>query len=158
MQQWFFWGYVEAQLLVSTKVRIPLTQFVEDDVWVCALSSLSSITLKSSYWLSRSASWLPNQYQLKGQIWKTKIHERYETHLWRIATNCLLTRGKISRCLDLPNRSCPICFRELETVVHLFTSCHLSRALCHKCKLRIRIDEFNFQSNDQFIGFLLKPL
>lgn len=158
MQQWFCLGYAEAQLLVSAKVRIPLTQFVEDDVCVWALSSLSSITIKSAYWLSRSASRLPNQYQLKYQIWKTKIHESYKTHLWRIATNCLLTRGKISRCLDLPNRFCPICFRELEIVVHLFTSCHLSRALWHGCKWRISIYEFNFQCNDQFIGFLLNPL
>ena len=66
MQQWFCLGYVEAQLLFLAKDRIPLTQFVEDDVWVWALSSLSSITIKSSYWLSCSASRLPTQYQLKG--------------------------------------------------------------------------------------------
>lgn len=75
--------------------------------------------------------------------------------LWRIAADCLLTKGRISRCIEMLDNSCPLCNEEVESTIHLLTTCHLSKALWYGSQWGIKTDEINFQSPDQFISLLL---
>ena len=66
--------------------------------------------------------------------------------LWRIAADCLPKKGRISRCIEMLDNSCPLCNEEVESTIHLFATCHhLSRALWYGSQWGIKIDEIIFQ-------------
>ncbi|XP_065629740.1 uncharacterized protein LOC136067578 [Quercus suber] len=69
------------------KIPIPINQF--EDSWSWMVTNSGSFSAKSAYWLYRAASSPSNIDATRGQIWKSKLHERLKMHLWRIAANVL---------------------------------------------------------------------
>ena len=135
---------------VSVIQKIPLAPTATRDEWLWTMSPSGSISIKTTYSP-------PNQSKERGWIWKTKIHERYKMLLWSIAADFLPTKGRISRCIEVLDNSCPKCNVEMESTIHLITTCHLSRALWYGSQWGIKIDECNVQSPEQFISLLLNP-
>ncbi|KAK9992588.1 hypothetical protein SO802_027573 [Lithocarpus litseifolius] len=70
---------------VASICRILLPLNVHFDKWIWTKSVSGKLSVKSTYWLGRSSNPPPNQDMLRGQIWKTRIHERLKMVLWRVA-------------------------------------------------------------------------
>ncbi|XP_075640398.1 uncharacterized protein LOC142612167 [Castanea sativa] len=128
------------------------------------ISVWRAISVKSAYWLSRSSNPPPNQDLLRGQIWKTRIHERLKIVLWRVAANCLPTEDQRLRYDANADTSCHLCNTGQESTIHLFINCPLARALWFNSQWGIRIDNWGIRIDNvelstpaQFNHFLLNP-
>jgi hypothetical protein len=77
--------------------------------------------------------------------------------LWRIASNLLPTRDLTSRFDPQAELACPFCGMEKETALHIFTKCHIARAVWYGSQWNIRIDCLHFDSTAQLIQSLLSP-
>lgn len=66
--------------------------------------------------------------------------------LWRIATDCLSTRSKIGRFVDFSGISCPLCSRDDESTLHLFSNCSMARGLWFGSIWGIRKEFLNLSS------------
>ena len=115
------------------------------------------LSVKSAYWLGRSSNPPPNQDLLRGQIWKTRIHERLKMVLWRVAANCLPTKDKRLRYDANADTICHLCNSGQESTIHLFIDCPLARALWFSSQWGIRIDNCERSTPAKFIHFLLVP-
>ena len=114
---------------VASICQIPLPINVRSDKWIWTKSVHGELSVKSAYWLGRSSNPPPNQDLLRGQIWKTRIHERLKMVLWRVAANCLPTKDKRLRYDANADTICHLCNSGQESTIHLFIDCPLARAL-----------------------------
>ena len=94
---------------------------------------------------------------VRGQIWKTKIHEHFKILLWRIAANLLPSKEIISRFNESMDLCCPLCNSAVETTLHLFMVCPFSKSLWFQSQQGLRMEVFNFESPSKFVNFLLSP-
>ena len=78
-------------------------------------------------------------------------------HLWRIAFNLLPTKDKLSEFSSSSDTSCPLCNVETESALHLFTHCHIARAIWFDNHWNIRIDRWQVQSSSHLIELLIDP-
>ena len=93
------------------------------------LSSLGEFSVKVAYLLYRSENPPSNQDPSKGKIWKTHLHERFKTHLWRIAANCLPTKEFLCRFISIRDSTCPLCKTDVEFCLHLFALCPFAKVI-----------------------------
>ena len=78
-------------------------------------------------------------------------------HLWRIAFNLLPTRDKLSEFSPSSDTSYPLCNAKTESALHLFTHCHIARAIWFGSRWKIRIDSWHVQSPSHLIELLIDP-
>ena len=90
-------NYFFEELVVELILSIPIPVFQKEDCWAWTTSNSGLFSVKSAYWLLRVESLPSNIDVVRGQIWKTKIHERFKMLLWRIAINLLPSKEIISR-------------------------------------------------------------
>ena len=86
-------------------------------------------SVKLAYWLNRYSSPSQHQDRVRRLIWKSRIYERLKMLLWRIAIDCLPTRSKIGKFVDLSEIYCPLCSCNDESALHLFSNCSMARGL-----------------------------
>ncbi|KAL0011849.1 hypothetical protein SO802_006957 [Lithocarpus litseifolius] len=106
--------------VVELILSIPIPVFQKEDCWAWTASYSGLFSVKSAYWLSRVESPPSNIDAVKGQIWKTKLHERLKMLLKRVAANLLPSKEIISRFNQSMDLCCPICSSTVETTLHLF--------------------------------------
>ncbi|KAK9996865.1 hypothetical protein SO802_021551 [Lithocarpus litseifolius] len=111
--------------MVTSICRIPLPLNVHSDKRIWTKSVSGELSVKSAYWLGRSSNPPPNQDLLRGQIWKTRIHERLKMVLWRVPANCLPTKDQRLRHDANVDTICHLCNTGQESTIHLFINCPL---------------------------------
>ena len=99
----YFFEELVVELILS--IPIPVFQKEECQAWTASNSELFSV--KSAYQLSRVESPPSNTDAVRGQIWKTKLHERFEMLLQGIAANLLSSKEIISRFNERMDLCCP---------------------------------------------------
>ena len=109
------------------KIPIPISHSVDSWSWI--VTNSGSFSAKSAYWLCRAASSPSNSDATRGQIWKSKLHERLKMLLWRIATNVLPSKEVISRFNENIDSCCSLCGLATESSLHLFTVCAIAKAV-----------------------------
>lgn len=77
--------------------------------------------------------------------------------LWRIASNILPTKDKISRFNPNIDTICPLCGTLPESAVHIFISCHVARALWYASRRGFKLDKLQINSPSQLIEILTSP-
>ncbi|KAF3946921.1 hypothetical protein CMV_026869 [Castanea mollissima] len=82
-------NYFFEEPVVDLIMKIPIPLYQTEDSWSWIVTNSGSFSVKSAYWLCRAAATPSNIDAIRGQIWKTKLHERHRMHLWRIAANVL---------------------------------------------------------------------
>ncbi|KAF3436812.1 hypothetical protein FNV43_RR19565 [Rhamnella rubrinervis] len=90
-------------------------------------------------------------------LWKSCIHERLKVHLWRMAAEVLPTRERIATRLGHEDSMCGLCGEEVESDIHIFQKCHLSRLLAFGSKWGGRLDHWNYDNIYQVVERCLKP-
>ena len=75
--------------------------------------------------------------------------------LWRKATDCLPTRSKIGRFVDLSKIYCPLCSCDDESALHIFSNCSMARGLWFGSNWGIRMDFLNLSSISKFMKLIL---
>ena len=143
--------------MVELILSIPIPIFQKEDCWAWTASNSSLFSIKSAYWQSIVEYPPSNIDAVRGQIWKTKIHERFKMLLWRIATNLLPSKEIISRFNESVDLCCPLYSSAVETTLHLFMVCPFSKSLWYHSQWGLRMEVFNFESPSEFVNFLLSP-
>ena len=120
------WDISKLRLLFEEHVvdliqKIPISSYHIKDSWSWITTNSGLFSIKSTYWLCREGSPPSNLDYIRGQIWKSKIHEHLKMHLWRIVANVFPTKEVISMFNENVDGSCPLCNSALETSLHLFT-------------------------------------
>ena len=90
--------------------KIPIPSYPMEDSWSWTVRNSGSIFfffVKLFYWLCREGSPPWNLDYIRGQIWKSKIHECLKMLIWRIIANVLPTKEVISMFNENLDRSCP---------------------------------------------------
>ena len=146
-------NYFFEEPVVELILSIPIPVFQKEDclAWIASNSGLFSV--KFAYWLSRVESPPSNINAVRGQIWKTKIHEHFKMLLWRIAANLLPSKEIISRFNESMDLSCHLCSSAVETTLHLFTVCPFSKSLWYQSEWGLRMEVLNFDSPSKFVNF-----
>ena len=82
--------------------KIPIPSYPMEDSWSWTATNYRIFFfffffgVKSAYWLYREGSPPWNLDYIRGQIWKSKIHECLKMLIWRIIANVLPTKEVIS--------------------------------------------------------------
>ena len=76
----------DEQTIKATQ-RIPISFHSQLDKWIWTATSNGQISMKLAYQLRWSENPPTSQDVSRGEIRKTKIHERLKMHLWRIAAD-----------------------------------------------------------------------
>lgn len=132
---WSNWDISKLRLLFEEHVidliqKTPIPSCPMEDSWSwTATNSRFFFSFKLAYWLCREGSPPSNLDYIRGQIWKSKIHECLKMHLWRIAANVLPTKEVISMFNEDVDGSYPLCNSALETSFHLLIVCPIAKSL-----------------------------
>ncbi|XP_030939755.1 uncharacterized protein LOC115964624 [Quercus lobata] len=100
---------------------------------------------------------ISSSVSLTRKIWMASIHERLKMHLWRIAFNLLPTKDQFSEFSPSSNTNCPLCNVEAESTLHLFTQCHIAKAIWFGSQWNLRIDRWQVQSPAHLIELFIDP-
>ena len=148
-------NYFFEEPVVELILSIPIPVFQKEDclAWIASNSGLFSV--KFAYWLSRVESPPSNINAVRGQIWKTKIHEHFKMLLWRIAANLVPSKEIISRFNGSMDLCYPLYSSAMETTLHLFTVCPFSKSLWYQSQWGLRMEVLIFESPSEFVNFLL---
>ncbi|XP_075650115.1 uncharacterized protein LOC142620668 [Castanea sativa] len=150
-------NYFFEEPVVDLILKIPIPIYQTEDSWSWIVTNSGSFSAKSTYWLCRAAATPSNIDAIRGQIWKTKLHERHKMHLWRIAANVLPSKEVISNFNGNIDRCCPLCCSTDESTLHLFTVCTIAKAIWFQSKWGLRMEAFEFGSPSEFVCFLISP-
>ena len=128
------WDISKLRLLFEEQVvdliqKILIPSYPMEDSWSWTATNSRIFSIKSAYWLCREGLPPSNSDYIRGQIWRSKIHERFKMHLWRIAANVLPTMEVISKFNENVDGCCPLCNSTLETSLHLFTIYPFAKSL-----------------------------
>ncbi|XP_065625195.1 uncharacterized protein LOC136065634 [Quercus suber] len=129
-----------------------------EDSWTWTKSKNGLFSVKSCYRLITKGGNVVDSVSLTRKIWKASIHERLKMHIWRITFNLLPTKDKLSEFSPSSDASCPLCDIETESALHLFTQCHIARAIWFGSRWNIRIDRWQVQSPSHLIELIVDPL
>ena len=113
--------------------------------------------MKSCYRLITKGDNISSSVSLTRKIWMASIHERLKMHLWRIAFNLLPTKDQFSEFSPSFDTNCPLCNVEAEPTLHLFTQCHIARAIWFGSQWNLRIDRWQVQSPAHLIELFIDP-
>ena len=137
------------------KIPIPINQ--TKDSWSWTVTNSGTFSAKSAYWLCRAASPPSNIDAIRGQIWKSKLHDRLKMLLWRIAANMLPSKEVIGKFNGNIDRCSPLCSSTNESSLHLFTVCTIAKAIWFQSQWGLRMEAIVFKSTSDFICFLISP-
>ena len=142
--------------VVDFIMQVPLPSFPSADCWSWTLTNSGKFTIKSAYWLGRISS-LPLMLDIsRGQVWKSRLHERLKIHLWRIAANVLPAKDVISQ-FDNVEVGCPLCNLSDELSLHIFALCPIAKSLWFRSQWIVRTDSLGLASIHDLINFLFSP-
>lgn len=110
-------------------LKIHLWNKNESDKWVWSNAAYGCFSIKSAYHLFSNNGLNYSTDSLKSKIWKFPFHERLKILLWKIASNLLPTIDLTSSFGSQAELACPFCSMENETVLHIFTKCHIVKAV-----------------------------
>ncbi|KAF3951838.1 hypothetical protein CMV_022555 [Castanea mollissima] len=146
----------DQESIVAIK-NIPIWSFGQEDRWTWTKSENGQFSMKSCYCLITDGDNMSSSVSLTRKIWKANIHERLKMHLWRIAFNLLPTKVQLSEFSPSSDTSCPLCNVEVESALHLFTQCHIARAIWFGSQWNLRIDRWHVQSPAYLIELFCDP-
>ena len=90
------------------------------------------------------------------KIWKLNTPQRIKMFLWRLGSNVLPTRENISHRLDIPDTSCVLYKKELESLHHLF-KCNIVRSLWFVAYWGFKVEHSPTTSLESIINMVLNP-
>ena len=76
------------------------------------------------------------------KLWKSKIHERLKTFVWRIGCGILPTNLNIFSHMSIGDLRCPLYNSELESVSHVFFQCQATKMFWFGTCWGVRADLF----------------
>ena len=94
---------------------------------------------------------------MKSKIWKSKVHDRLKMFLWRVASDILPTKDKLTSFFPAMDLKCPLCDASPKSSLHLFVYCQAARFLWAGNEWGCRLDAMQFDCPGHFINFLLSP-
>ena len=150
-------NYFFEEPVVDLILKIPILIYQTEDSWSWTVTNSRSFSAKSAYWLCRAVSSPSNTDAIRGQIWKTKLHERHKMNLWRIAANMLPSKEVINKFNEKIDRCCPLCSSTDESTLHLFTICTIAKSIWFQSQWGLRMEAIEFGSPSNFICFLISP-
>ena len=127
------------------------------DRWIWTKSCHGNHTVKSAYWTLNSENQLLDRGSTKGNVWRSKLHERLKMHLWRIDVDILPTRMQLARFAYDLDIVCPLCELAPESSLHLFQKCPVSQALWFGSPWGLKIANLQFSSPSQLVDFVVCP-
>ena len=137
-------------------MQVPLPSFPSVNCWSWTFTNLGKFTIKSAYWFCRISS-PPLMLDLsRGQVWKSRLHERLKIHLRRIAANVLPTKDVISQFANV-EVGCPFCNLSDESSLHLFALCPIAKSLWFCSQWGVRTNSLGLASIHELINFLFSP-
>ena len=83
---------------------------------------------------------------------KSNLHDRLKMLIWRIVTRCLPTKESLSRFIDGGDTRCLLCNLELESFVHLFALCPVTKG-----QQGLRMEVLGLSTDLDFIQLLFPP-
>ena len=92
----------------------------------------------------------------RGQVWKSRLHERLKMHLWRITANVLPTKDVISQFANV-EVGCPLCNLSNESSPHIFALCPIAKFLWFHSQWGVRTDSLGLASIHYLVNFLFSP-
>lgn len=137
--------------------KIPVKVSQREDNWLWLKSHKGKLSVKSAYKELLDHSEPNDSDQVKSKIWKSKIHDRLKMFLWRMASDILPTKEKLTSFFPAMDLKCPLCDASPESSLHLFVYCHVARFLWAGNEWGCRPDAIQFDCPGQFINFLLYP-
>ncbi|KAG8386562.1 hypothetical protein BUALT_Bualt03G0161200 [Buddleja alternifolia] len=96
------------------------------------------------------------EWKLVGEEF-AKIHDRFKTFIWRILHKSFSTRAVLGRFIEPETPLCPFCHEDVETDLHLFLECRITRRLWWKSKWNFRPQILNLSSLHDWFCFSLDP-
>ena len=100
-----------------------------EDKWLWLKSHNGKLSVKSAYKELLDHSEPNESDQVKSKIWKSKIHDRLKMFLWRMASDILPTKDKLTRFFPAMDPKCPLFDASPESSLHLFVYCQAARFL-----------------------------
>lgn len=116
---------------VSVKAicRIPIPLAYKQDKLVWVANSKGEFSVKSDAKVIQAPVLAVPCHPVWKLLWKSKLHERLKTFVWRIGSDTLPTNLKLHLKMGIGDPCCPLCLGAEESTVHLFFKCPVTRAI-----------------------------
>ncbi|KAM6599851.1 hypothetical protein CsatA_019460 [Cannabis sativa] len=119
-------------------ISLPISP--SNDSWLWLLESNGQFSVKSAYRVLKNYD-VSSETERKWRIiWGSSIHSRLKMMWWKILSNFLPTKEKLSPFIALTDTKCPLCNVENEDSIHLFWRCNVARSLWFGCNWGVRVD------------------
>ncbi|KAL3839320.1 hypothetical protein ACJIZ3_023911 [Penstemon smallii] len=120
-------------------------------------SKSGKFTSKSCY-LSSQAKRFPTlnttTASLFKNIWNTKLHNRLKFFCWKITSDILPTRKRLSSLFHIDQIFCPVCGSDEDSADHIFICCPFSIAVWFHSCWNFRMEPFQSFSATTFFALL----
>uniref|UniRef100_A0A803NMC7 Reverse transcriptase domain-containing protein n=1 Tax=Cannabis sativa TaxID=3483 RepID=A0A803NMC7_CANSA len=108
-------------------------------------------SIKSAYRLSLNIDTNRPEYTKWKTVWGVRIHNRLKMIWWKILSNSLLTKARLSMVFALDNALCPLCNMDEENSLHLLWSCEFTRAIWFGCMWQVRTNALTAASWEDWL-------
>lgn len=160
-------GWDVAKLLTcfnypSVKAILAIPSWDSEDSWIWALNKNESFSTKLAYHLALKDCVSPfsttTPSLLFTKIWSSKVHPRHKLLWWSALNNASPVCDRLAQRFAINDMSCPLCYTEVETNLHLFWQCPLAARLWFSSIWGLRTQAFSFDSFEDLVFSILLEL
>ncbi|KAM6596018.1 hypothetical protein CsatA_006542 [Cannabis sativa] len=137
-------------------LNISLPSSPTHDSWLWLPETSGKFSVKSAYRVLKNHDPSSETERKWKIIWGTSIHNRLKMMWWKILSNFLPTKDKLSSFTALPDTKCPLCDAENENTFHLFWECNFARITWLGSRWELRPDTFHLQSWEEWLLWFSK--
>ncbi|KAM6574657.1 hypothetical protein CsatA_022984 [Cannabis sativa] len=134
-------------------LNISLPNNQSKDSWLWLPEPNGNFSIKSAYRLSLNINISRPDYAKWRTLWGARIHNRLKMLWWKILSNSLLTRARLSMVFNMDSILCPLCNLGDENSIHLLWSCAFARAIWFGCLWQVRTDSLTTSSWDEWLAW-----
>jgi hypothetical protein len=142
-------------VIAICRIHLPIQPSPDKLCWIADPKGVFSV--KSVYKLNISHTWPCNPDPCWKALWKSKLHERLKTLIWRIGCNALPTNLNIFSRLSKGSPLCPLCGAEVESISHLFFKCEVTKIFWFGISWGIRADLLPVASEMDVVKLVVNP-
>ena len=145
----------EESIFAIQKITIPIRSRPDKLIWVN--DPKGAFTVKSAYKTNQASTTAIPRENIWTKLWNLKVHDRIKMLLWRIGNNILPTKEVLAQRFAIQDTRCCLCEDPLESIIHLFTSCPVARAIWFGSCCNIRIDNMKVRSCEDLLKMVVDP-